>query len=139
MVQKAHRQPPLVLFSLDRDDCADAVGFVPHPHAQQRVAGTRTLARAGGTTWFAPRVTGCGPFADAYSVMNNWSANHGAISYGHIGADLLALAATLRIPVAMHNVAEEAVFRPSTWGLCGALEPQAADYRACANFGPLYS
>ena len=90
------------------------------------------------TTWFAPNVNGQGPFTDVYSVMNNWSANHGAISYGHIGADLIALASLLRIPVAMHNVPEEKVFRPSTWGLFGALEPQAADYRACANFGPLY-
>jgi len=90
------------------------------------------------TTWFAPRVSGRGAFADAYSVMNNWSANHGAISYGHIGADLIALAATLRIPVAMHNVPEEQVFRPSAWGLFGAQDPQGADYRACANYGPLY-
>jgi L-fucose isomerase len=91
------------------------------------------------TTWFAPRLTGQGAFRDAYTVMNNWSANHGSISYGHVGADLISLASMLRIPVAMHNVAEENVFRPSTWSLCGALEPQSADYRACANFGPLYS
>jgi L-fucose/D-arabinose isomerase len=90
------------------------------------------------TTWFVPRLTNSGPFSDVYSVMNNWSANHGAISYGHVGADLIALAALLRIPVAMHNVAEEQVFRPSAWGLFGALEPQGADYRACRNFGPLY-
>jgi L-fucose isomerase len=91
------------------------------------------------TTWFAPRLTGQGAFRDAYTVMNNWSANHGSISYGHVGADLISLASMLRIPVAMHNVAEENIFRPSTWSLCGALEPQSADYRACANFGPLYS
>jgi len=90
------------------------------------------------TTWFAPRCSGSGAFADAYSVMNNWSANHGAISYGHIGADLIALAATLRIPVAMHNVDEGAIFRPSAWGLFGAQDPQGADYRACQNFGPIY-
>ena len=90
------------------------------------------------TTWFAPRCNGNGAFADAYSVMNNWSANHGAISYGHIGADLIALAATLRIPVAMHNVDEADVFRPSAWGLFGAQDPQGADYRACQNFGPIY-
>jgi L-fucose isomerase len=89
------------------------------------------------TTWFAPNITGKGPFADAYSVMNNWSANHGSISYGHIGADLIALASLLRIPVAMHNVDEQKLFRPSAWGLFGQ-EPNAADYRACANFGPLY-
>jgi L-fucose isomerase len=91
------------------------------------------------TTWFAPRLTGSGPFADVYSVMNNWSANHGAISYGHIGADMIALAAALRIPVAMHNVAEQDVFRPSAWGLFGAQDPQGADFRACKNFGPLYA
>jgi L-fucose isomerase len=90
------------------------------------------------TTWFVPNLTGSGPFADVYTVMANWSANHGAISYGHIGADLIALASILRIPVAMHNVPDAKVFRPSTWSLFGALEPQAADYRACANFGPLY-
>jgi L-fucose isomerase len=91
------------------------------------------------TTWFVPRLTGTGPFVDVYSVMNHWSANHGAISYGHIGADVIALAAMLRIPVAMHNVADGDVFRPSTWSLFGAQDPQGADYRACANFGPLYS
>ncbi len=90
------------------------------------------------TTWFVPNLAGSGPFADVYSVMNNWSANHGSISYGHVGADLIALASVLRIPVAMHNVAEEQVFRPSAWGLFGAQDPQGADYRACANFGPVY-
>jgi L-fucose/D-arabinose isomerase len=90
------------------------------------------------TTWFAPNVTGQGAFRDVYTVMNNWSANHGSISYGHIGADLISLASMLRIPVAMHNVAEEKIFRPGSWNLFGALEPQAADYRACQNFGPIY-
>jgi L-fucose isomerase len=90
------------------------------------------------TTWFAPNVTGQGAFRDVYTVMNNWSANHGSISYGHIGADLISLASMLRIPVAMHNVAGEKIFRPSSWNLFGALELQAADYRACQNFGPLY-
>ncbi|MEI8351661.1 MAG: L-fucose isomerase [bacterium] len=90
------------------------------------------------TTWFAPRLTGRGAFRDVYGVMNNWSANHGAISYGHIGADLVSLAALLRIPVAMHNVQEESLFRPSAWGLFGEQDPQGADYRACSNFGPLY-
>ncbi|NJN82541.1 MAG: L-fucose isomerase [Caldilineaceae bacterium] len=90
------------------------------------------------TTWFAPIVTGHGPFRDAYTVMNNWGANHGAISYGHIGADLISLAAMLRIPVYMHNVAEERLFRPSAWAAFGANEPTGADFRACANFGPLY-
>ena len=90
------------------------------------------------TTWFAPRLTGRGAFRDVYSVMNNWSANHGAISYGHIGSDLVALASQLRIPVAMHNVGDESVFRPSAWGLFGEADSQGADYRACRNFGPLY-
>jgi len=91
------------------------------------------------TTWFAPKLTGQGAFRDVYSVMNNWGANHGAISYGHIGADLISLAAMLRIPVYMHNVAAEKVFRPSTWAAFGTAELEGADYRACQNFGPLYS
>ena len=82
--------------------------------------------------------TGSGPFRDAYTVMNNWGANHGAISYGHIGPDLMALCALLRIPVYMHNVGEERIFRPSAWAEFGANEPMGADFRACANFGPLY-
>jgi L-fucose isomerase len=90
------------------------------------------------TTWFVPSLTGHGPFADVYSVMNYWGANHGAISYGHIGGDLLTLASLLRIPVDMHNVSADRVFRPSSWARFGALEPQAADYRACATYGPLY-
>lgn len=90
------------------------------------------------TTWFVPRLTGHGPFADVYSVMNHWSANHGAICFGHIGVDLITLAAALRIPVAMHNLDESQIFRPSAWGLFGAQDIQGADYRACANFGPLY-
>jgi L-fucose isomerase len=90
------------------------------------------------THWFVPRTQAGGPFRDVYSVMNNWGANHGAISYGHVGADLVSLASMLRIPVCMHNVAEEDVFRPSAWGAFGAHEPQGADFRACATFGPLY-
>ncbi len=90
------------------------------------------------TTWFAPRAAGSGAFRDAYSVMNNWGANHGAVCYGHVGADLIALASILRIPVDMHNVPEEQVFRPSAWARFGALDLQGADYRACAAYGPLY-
>ncbi|RMF04762.1 MAG: L-fucose isomerase [Chloroflexi bacterium] len=90
------------------------------------------------TTWFVPRTTGSGAFRDVYSVMANWGANHGAISYGHIGSDLISLAAMLRIPVYMHNVAPENIFRPSTWTAFGADDPTGADFRACANFGPLY-
>jgi L-fucose isomerase len=75
------------------------------------------------TTWFVPRTTGSGPFRDVYTVMNAWGANHGAIGYGHFGADVISLAAMLRIPVYMHNLAEERVFRPSAWTLFGANEP----------------
>lgn len=88
-------------------------------------------------TWFAPRVTGEGAFQTAYDVMNNWGANHGAISYGHIGADLITLASILRIPVCMHNVAEEDIFRPSAWNAFG-MDKEGQDYRACAAYGPLY-
>ncbi|MGB7116231.1 MAG: L-fucose isomerase [Anaerolineales bacterium] len=90
------------------------------------------------TTWFVPNLTGSGPFRDVYTVMANWGANHGAISYGHIGADLITLASMLRIPVYMHNVSEVRVFRPHTWTSFGSNEPQGADFRACANFGALY-
>ncbi len=90
------------------------------------------------TTWFAPRITGSGAFRDVYSVMNTWGANHGAISYGHIGADLIALASILRIPVAMHNVPAEKVFRPKYWSSFGDAESEGADYRACTALGPLY-
>jgi L-fucose isomerase len=90
------------------------------------------------TTWFVPNITGHGSFRDVYSVMNNWGANHGAISYGHVGHDLIALASILRIPVDMHNVEPDRVFRPAVWSRFGSLEPQAADFRACQTFGPLY-
>jgi L-fucose isomerase len=90
------------------------------------------------TTWFAPTLTGDGPYTDVYSVMNNWGANHGAICYGHIGGDLISLASILRIPVDMHNVPAERVFRPSSWARFGAMDLQSADYRACQTYGPLY-
>lgn len=90
------------------------------------------------THWFVPRLTSSGPFRDVYAVMNNWGANHGALSYGHIGADLISLASLLRIPVTMHNVPEEQIFRPSAWSAFGAQDPMGADFRACANYGPLY-
>jgi len=90
------------------------------------------------THWFVPNLTGSGPFRDVYSVMYHWGANHAAVSYGHIGGDLITLAAMLRIPVAMHNVPEERIFRPSVWGAFGAMDPQGADFRACAALGPLY-
>ncbi len=88
-------------------------------------------------TWFAPRCNGKGAFKSAYEVMNNWGANHGAISYGHIGADLITLCSILRIPVAMHNVPEEKIFRPAAWNAFG-MDKEGADYRACANYGPSF-
>ena len=88
-------------------------------------------------TWFAPRCTGKGAFKTAYDVMNNWGANHGAISYGHIGADLITMCSMLRIPVCMHNVPEEDIFRPAAWNAFG-MDKEGADYRACAAYGPLY-
>jgi L-fucose isomerase len=88
--------------------------------------------------WFVPNL-GEGVFRDVYSVMNAWGANHGVISYGHIGADLITLASMLRIPVYMHNVAGERVFRPSAWTPFGTADLEGADFRACANFGPQYA
>ena len=90
------------------------------------------------TTWFAPRLDPTkDAFKDVYSVMNNWGANHGAICYGHVGADLITLCAMLRIPVCMHNIADKDIFRPSCWNAFG-MDKEGADYRACANFGPIY-
>jgi L-fucose isomerase len=88
-------------------------------------------------TWFAPRLTGKGAFAAAYDVMNRWGANHGAISYGHIGADIITLCSMLRIPVCMHNVAESDIFRPAVWNAFGD-DKEGQDYRACAAYGPMY-
>jgi len=90
------------------------------------------------TTWFVPRLRETGPFRDVYSVMNHWGANHCAFGYGHFGADLLTLASMLRIPVYMHNIEEASVFRPSVWTEFGTQDSEGADFRACANFGPLY-
>ncbi len=90
------------------------------------------------THWFVPNLTGSGAFKDVYSVMANWGANHGALSFGHIGSDLITLASILRIPVSMHNVDEEKAFRPSAWSAFGVMDPQGADFRACKNFGPIY-
>ena len=88
-------------------------------------------------TWFAPRVTGKGAFKTAYDVMNNWGANHGAISYGHIGADLITMCSMLRIPVCMHNVDEDKIFRPAAWNAFG-MDKEGQDYRACVAYGPMY-
>ena len=88
-------------------------------------------------TWFAPRITGKGAFTSAYDVMNHWGANHGAISYGHIGADIITLCSILRIPVCMHNVPEQDIFRPSSWNAFG-MDIEGQDYRACGAYGPMY-
>lgn len=88
-------------------------------------------------TWFTPRVTGKGAFKSAYDVMNNWGANHGAISYGHVGADLITMCSMLRIPVCMHNVDEKDIYRPAAWNAFG-MDKEGQDYRACAAYGPLY-
>lgn len=90
------------------------------------------------TTWFVPRLTGKGPFRDVYSVMANWGANHGVLTIGHVGQDLLTLASMLRIPVCMHNVDESLVYRPSAWSAFG-MDAEGQDYRACATYGPIYS
>ena len=90
------------------------------------------------TTWFAPRVTGKGAFKDVYSVMANWGANHGITVYGHVGADIITLCSMLRIPVNMHNVPEEQIYRPHSWAAFGTDDMQAADYAACKHYGPIY-
>ncbi|WP_273334378.1 L-fucose isomerase [Dictyoglomus turgidum] len=90
------------------------------------------------TTWFVPKLTGKGAFKSVYSVMENWGANHCAITYGHVGDLFITLASILRIPVNMHNVEEERIFRPSAWSMFGTEELESADFRACMNFGPLY-
>ena len=90
------------------------------------------------TTWFVPNITGQGAFRNVYTVMNNWGSNHGVISYGHIGDVFITLASMLRIPVSMHNISEERVFRPSAWAAFGLADLESADYRACDNFGPLF-
>jgi len=99
------------------------------------------LARTNPTwpsTWFAPIVTGQGAFTDVYSVMANWGSNHGAFCYGHLGADLITLASMLRIPVSLHNVSDDRLFRPHAWSAFGTTDKEGADYRACAAYGPLY-
>ncbi|MGL5801525.1 MAG: L-fucose isomerase, partial [Cetobacterium sp.] len=90
------------------------------------------------TTWFAPNLTGEGAFTDVHTVMDTWGANHGAISYGHVGDKFITLASMLRIPVAMHNVSDEKIFRPKVWSSFGTIDKEGADYRACKNFGPIY-
>jgi len=106
------------------------------PEAVHRILDERTDP-SWPTTWFVPRLTGEGAFRDVYSVMANWGANHGAFTYGHIGADLITLASMLRIPVCLHNVDPEKIFRPSAWSAFG-MDTEGSDYRACENYGPLY-
>ena len=89
-------------------------------------------------TWFTPRITGEGPFKSAYDLMNTWGANHGAISYGHIGADLITMCSMLRIPVTLHNVPDEKIFRPACWNAFGTKDLEAADVKACEVYGPMY-
>jgi L-fucose isomerase len=90
------------------------------------------------TTWFVPKLTGKGAFTDVYSVMANWGANHGSLSYGHIGAELITLASMLRIPVSLHNVEGDRIYRPHAWSAFGTDSLEGADYRACTAYGPLY-
>ena len=107
------------------------------PHDIHKVLDHRTN-NTWPTTWFVPRLTGVGAFTTVYDVMNNWGANHGVLSYGHIGADLITLASMLRIPVFMHNIHNQKIFRPSAWTSFGTENLEGADFRACSNFGPLY-
>src|SRR5690625_1499873 len=88
--------------------------------------------------WFVPELTGEGVFRDVYSVMNNWGSNHGVLSYGHVGDQFITLASMFRIPVSMHNISDERLFRPSVWAAWGTRDPEGADYRVCRQLGPLY-
>ena len=90
------------------------------------------------TTWFVPNLTGKDAFRDVYSVMANWGSNHGACAFGHVGSELITLASMLRIPVNMHNVPDERIFRPHTWSAFGTKDLEQADYAACKQYGPLY-
>ena len=90
------------------------------------------------TIWYTPRLTESGPCSSVYGLMNAWGANHAAFAYGHVGADIVTLASMLRIPVCLHNLPEEAVFRPHAWGAFGTADMESADYRACRTYGPLY-
>jgi L-fucose isomerase len=90
------------------------------------------------TTWFVPRLTGEDSFKDVYSIMARWGANHGAFAYGHIGKELITLASMLRIPVSLHNVGDEDLYRPHAWGAFGTKDLEGADYKACETYGPLY-
>ncbi|SDQ18727.1 L-fucose isomerase [Pseudovibrio sp. Tun.PSC04-5.I4] len=134
-----------VPFTMTRLNLIDGIGpvlqiaegwSVELPEETHAVLNDRTNA-TWPTTWFAPRLTGKGPFRDVYSVMANWGANHGVLTVGHVGAEFMTLASMLRIPVCMHNVAEDEIFRPSAWGAHG-MDVEGQDFRACQNYGPLY-
>lgn len=115
-----------------------AEGFTAHlPDDVTRILYERT-DKTWPCTWFAPRLTGSGAFKDVYTVMGTWGANHGSFNYGHIGSDIITLCSMLRIPVVMHNVPEDKIFRPHSWTSFGTTNPEDADIRACKNFGPLY-
>jgi len=91
------------------------------------------------STWFVPNtIPGDAAYNDVYSVMESWGANHCSMSYGHIGSELITLASMLRIPVTMHNVETNNLFRPALWKAYGTKELEAADRYACAALGPLY-
>ena len=107
------------------------------PDEDHKILDNRT-DRTWPTTWFVPNLTGKGAFKDVYSVMKNWSANHGVTVYGHIGSDLITLASMLRIPVSMHNVPEEKIYRPHSWAAFGTENLESADFSACKHYGPLY-
>ena len=115
-----------------------AEGYTVELPANVHEALNRRTSPTWPTTWFAPILTGSGAFRNVYTVMANWGANHGAISYGHIGDKLITLASLLRIPVSMHNVDERRIFRPAAWSAFGTADLEGADYRACKNFGSLY-
>lgn len=140
---KTQAEMPVTLL---RVSIADGVGPVLQiaegytatlPEAEHRVLDERT-DRTWPTTWFVPNLTGEGAFRDVYSVMAHWSANHGVTVYGHVGAELITLASMLRIPVSLHNVPAEKIWRPHTWASFGTRDGEAADFAACRHYGPLY-
>ncbi len=90
------------------------------------------------STWFVPRLNETNAFSSVYNVMANWGANHGAFVYGHIGKDLITFASMLRIPVSLHNLSDGELYRPHAWSSFGTKDLESADYRACAQYKPLY-
>lgn len=140
---KTNAQMPVTLL---RVSIAEGVGpmlqiaegyTITLPEEEHKILDERT-DRTWPTTWFVPNLTNKGSFTDVYSVMKNWSANHGVTVYGHVGSDLITLASMLRIPVSMHNVPDEKIYRPHTWSAFGTEDLESADYKACKHYGPLY-